>query len=569
MIARLGALLSLAACAHRIPAREDVEDLPPIRWPEPEPRALRREVDTGSIQLRAEPNGDLSFGAIAYRDGLSAPEAATVLDRGYAVRHRWRDRSLRRDVEVFRGSPILSIFCRGRVPSPALEVPDRFTEMLAFDAFTPVTGPRRVVRLDPGTLKPFVVLRSPEDDEGVVLFIPHPPEVRRWYLEDYVVTSSVAAVVEAGARVDLRFPEARVTDPRSTFDFALYVMPYHGTARDALDHFAIGSIDLSEADPIFGGAGYWSPEEEVSLGPKQGGLRMLRYHPAELATFASSAKLYYGHPNGRTWGDMTTTMKGIRVDPLSPRALLRDQAFRMLTFFVESGREKGAPPNLVMHPQWTEAMDDPQKIRRVVFSQYWEFRLGELERLFDSPHLTAVEKAAIYDALQAARNVFDSEAGAFAHATPNGGLWFDYLDVPISDDNPWIVNAHTTNVGNAGRFARLAAKMNRPEDRAYWRDLFVRGIDGLEHAVAQPWMWQDGDPNELRYAKDRTGPAQYHFFMLEAWVPDVARLASDLAPERVPALVSLVRRLAEAKLIRDDPRASATAKAVIAELEAL
>ena len=119
-------------------------------------------------------------------------------------------------------------------------------------------------------------------------------------------------------------------------------------------------------------------------------------------------------------------------------------------------------------------MDDPEDIRTIVFCQYWEFRMEEFMRLFDSPLLTEAERTAVYDDLQAAKKVFDPDGHGFTHRIARG-VWFDYLDLPISTENEWIINTHTTNLANVGWFARLAAKRGRTGDYDWWRRLFLEG----------------------------------------------------------------------------------------------
>jgi hypothetical protein len=371
-------------------------------------------------------------------------------------------------------------------------------------------------------------------------------------LEDYAITATVSAYVEAEEQIAVRFPRITVpSSPRMSFDFPIYVMPYRGSSASALQQLALGDHDV------------WDPR------PTADALRMLRYFPAEFASWIDATPYTYGHANGYAWGDMTATMKAISTDPLEPRALLRDQAFRMLAFFLEAGRKKGAPPNLMMAPQWTKEMKDPNQIRTIVFCQYWEFRLREFDRLLDSSYLTDPEKLEVYRALQSAKNVFAPSESGFAKPTPNGGIWFDYLDLPISAELDWIINTHTTNLGNVGEFALLAKKMGQDDDYRWWQQLFRAGLDGLDYAIRQDWMWHQRDVNELRYAKDsEEGPRDYHYFMLTAWVPRVAVLSLELAHDHTEMLLALERRLLEAEFLRQDPTKFEQSKRSMAELEA-
>ena len=80
---------------------------------------------------------------------------------------------------------------------------------------------------------------------------------------------------------------------------------------------------------------------------------MRRYFPAEFTSWIDSTPLAQGHDGGFAWGMTTKSMKAIRVNPESKRFLFRDHAFRMLAFFVEAGKQKGAPPLLVDVTSWS------------------------------------------------------------------------------------------------------------------------------------------------------------------------------------------------------------------------
>lgn len=576
--------LLVVACG-RTPARWDkrvpklpfVEDEPPVRWPlrpiEPAPSP----VDVSPLDVRADADGRVEVSAprapsFAY---VGAPaytrfEHGTNLDRGWMHRLAWlepadQQRRLERYIELFRGSPIVSVFQRvhlARGLQPLLghrfEVPAELDRMVTFDGNVAVRGPRREVTYHPErTTKPFVVLRNRADDRGIVFFFPHRPELRRWYVEDYVVTSSPAATIDAtGSTVDVRF-ESKEIEPygRRTFDFDVFAMPYSGTASAALDRFRLGNAVLSERPPGRDFPTYWPDEPWLEDGDRgiRAVLRMLRYFPTEFASWLDASATHYGHRGGYGWGVMTKQMKGIRLDPLHEQPLRRDHAFRMLAFFLEAGAKKGAPPNLTMHPQWSTQLADPTQIRDIVFCQYWEFRIGEFRRFFDSPYLQTPEAQQAYDDLQRARRVFDPDAKAFTTTTPNGGVWFDYLDVPIAAEQQWIINTHTTNIINVGELALLARDRGADDDFDYWRDLFVRGLDGQDWALSRGWLWAEEDKNLLKYSRFTVKPKKYHFFMTTAWIPHVIRIARELAPDRVDGLVALLDRLASADYITSDP----------------
>lgn len=497
------------------------------------------------------------------------------MDRGWSNRARLEADDHTVWMELFRGSPIISLFyrfddaARHRIE---LTVDFEVTEVLRFDDNAPVRGTAPFALVAEETTKPFVVLLGSKG-QGVVFFLPHRPEVRRWYVEDYVVAQTPDTTVELGAS-KVRFEWApRFPEGRTTLDVSIAMLPFEGDVARALDEFAVARSALLEDTPPFGPKvphGYWTPRPGGSLatgGPGTTLLRMSRYFPPEGLTFVDAEPYAYGHPDGYIWGVMTKTMKSVTLDPLAERALERDQAFRMLTFFLEAGDEKGAPPNLSMHPQWASKFSDPELIRTIVFCQYWEFRIREFIKLMTSPLLTAADKTKVYEELQRARVVHDPNGEhSWVSETPNGGLWFDYLDIPLSTPHEWIINTHATTIANIGNFALLARQRDRPEDEAYWTDLFRRGLLGMDYAVEQRWMWHADDPNEIGYSKTG-GPAEYHVYMLVAWLPDILEAASQIAPETMPPLFELMRRMMKAEFLADRQDVVDRAKKKLARFE--
>jgi hypothetical protein len=255
------------------------------------------------------------------------------------------------------------------------------------------------------------------------------------------------------------------------------------------------------------------------------------------------------------WGSMTIQMKGIRVDPLADRALLRDHAIRTLHFFVERANDCGAPPDMSMWRDLAAKLPSPETYFTHVFCQYWEYRMGEFRRLRQSPHLTPDEKQQIYLALQRARNVFDPNSpGSWTKQTPEGGYWFDYMNLPLWPENPWIINTHTTSVIVAGEFWQLARERGDEADAQWWGDVFRRGVDGLLYALGQDWMWYGDaqDANELRYGAKQGGPRSYHSYMVSAWMPQVMRTAMAMDNYKVDALVGHYRRMVQARFLETD-----------------
>ena len=93
------------------------------------------------------------------------------------------------------------------------------------------------------------------------------PEVRRWYINDYVVETERAASVTADAGAGLlRYELGRVaTGPGGychSLDFHVFAMPYTGSVEDALAEFQLGPTPLTADAPPLSGAearGLWEP----------------------------------------------------------------------------------------------------------------------------------------------------------------------------------------------------------------------------------------------------------------------------------------------------------------------
>lgn len=594
---------------RKVPPLKQVENQPPIRWPDPPLTPLKSTIETGPLTVTVDQNLALHAttpggptvaipGPGRVPGGLRV-EAGTRIDRGWMTQLAMRVRidtapdppMLEAYAETFRGSPLLSLFKRLWLHGDAstmlawqFDLTGRFETMLHFEGDRPVRGAVGPVDLSPETCtKPFVVLHDAADTAGVVLYFPHPVELRRWYIEDYLIEQSQPLrlrfeAVDDGLKVAVAGPvvdgAALPDQGLRSLDGPLFVMPYQGTAAEALAQFTVGR-DLMQDELALHPSlpqGYWTPRMPANIGGARL-LRMARYFPTEFASWqdAGSKAHDYGHKDGFAWGGMTETMKGIRVDPLAETALARDHAFRMEAFFLEQGDPKGAPPDLCMNREWAAALDDPLQIRTHVFCQYWEYRVEEMRRLMQSPLLTEPEKARAYQDLQRARYVYDpASPGTWSEQTPNGGLWFRYMDVWSYATNQWVINTHTTSVGNVGELALLAKDRGQDADLVYWTDLFRKGIDGLLYATSLDAMWYVGahDPNELRYGIVRGGPRGYHSYMVSAWVPRIMHQAVTLAPDKLPPLVALQRRMMQAKYLADEPQTIKLGETAIAEAEA-
>ena len=577
---------------RKVPLRSEVENQPPRTWQMPALRSVglprppveyAELTDRLPIRVLSHEFGvpELSLGGVS--------ETGIDTDRGYMVRHvrRWADgpgptglRFERYD-EFFRRNPIRSCFPRlwlgNREEVGALRqsvlVRGEVAKVRVFEQNRCVErGLGDEIVLGADTTKPFLILSDAEDSAGVILFHPIPAEVRRWYVEDYVVEREAEpriALVRAGAgagetdaaftvRYDFGPIQAGAGGFCHSFDFYTFSMPYVGDFRDALAEFQLGRVGLlSDTLPfsVNEPRGYWQPHMGMAGGARVS--RMARYFPREFTSWMDSSGWDYGHAGGHGWGCTNASMKGIRVNPSDPRALGRSYAWRMLTFFLTAAGPTGAPPNMYTWRNAAVHHEDLREHYTVVFCQYWEWRLGEFRAwLRSSQELTAEEKGAVYQDLQRARCVYDPAFAetTWTYPTPNGGYWFEYQDKPRGKRR-WVINTQATSVGNVGDFALMARELGREKDREYWQRIFERGVDGLIYAWEQADMWTDYDPNEVRYARPPDGgPRGYHKYMVTAWTPKIVRVAMELGDYRLGDLLRYWRRMASAAYTTEKER---------------
>jgi len=581
---------------RKVPLLNEVEDNVPRFWALPELVPLPGLLDVGTMQLNFTP--DLRFLIrpadpkapevtrldirVSSGEPLGYKEAGLETDAGYCYRYKTLAESrsgypaLEVYSEAFRGSPILSEFIRvylaneSKLPrfEVAFAVPpnlDRLSYFVGNRLETSVLGEAAPCYRFGETTKPFFILHSADDTAGIVIYHPIPAEIRRWHIEDYVVELRPTIMCQpvrqddGSFRLSWEFRDIAAGPGgfEHSFDFHAFMMPYAGSLKSALREFQVWEADLTEDKPPLPASakdGYWTEWPEIGAGERI--LRMARYHPREFASWIpGGAGGCYGHRDGHMWGAMTIQMKGIRVDPLADRALLRDHAIRMLRFFIERANDCGAPPDMSMWRELAARLPNPEDYFTHVFCQYWEYRMGEFRRLMQSPHLTADEKGQVYLALQRARNAFDPNApGSWTKLTPDGGYWFDYMNLPLWQENPWVINTHTTSVNVAGEFRQLAREMGEEADANWWEQVFQRGVDGLLYALGQDWMWYGDahDANELRYAARQGGPRSYHSFMVSAWMPRVIRTAQAMDNYKVDPLVAYYRRIMQAQFLQSD-----------------
>jgi len=521
-------------------------------------------------------------GAEILLEGISQPKSQALghlrVNRGFYTNTYSRTKNHERHIELFRGSPIISVFDRSTETGPSYKfsLSAIYSHVTYFEEYKKTTSRMKSVSLKPEyTRLPFVIFHTEDQARGVVLYFPHPAEERRWFSEDYIVNKSAGFRIKV--RLDGRGTHVEATSmldaiaenrARTTQEGPMMIMPFDSGLHRAMEHFQLGRIPFHEKEEkqIQDQMNYWSldtdhgaaSDHDIDL------VYMRRYYPAEFASWIDSTPLAKGHEGGFAWGMTTKSMKAIRVNPNTKRSLFRDHAFRMLSFFLEAGKEKGAPPLLVDVPSWSQRFATPELIYSVVFCQFWEFRLPEFVALLDSPFLLEEEKEKLYRDLQRAKSVYDPES-KYSWSLPAGpkGLWFDYFDVKLSPQNAWIINTHATAVNNIGVFAEISEMMKQSQDFAYWVELFRQGIRGLLYATGEKWMWTKDDANELAYGRYWSGPALYHELMVTVWLPEMIDHAAKIAPELSHHLIELLIRCAKANMLFEDAKKAENVRKIL------
>ena len=582
-------LLSCFSCAHQSPGGLDFfdGDGAPIRWKQSTGRSFGSvTVNTVLATNKVEANGKLSStfrnGTKILLDGIQKGQSPVSgrlrVDRGFYTNVHSKTENHERHIELFRGSPIISVFDRSTKKGPFYEfsLNSIFSHITYFEKYKRVTSRMRSITLSRDkTFLPFVVLHNEAESQGVVLHFPHPAEERKWFTEDYLVNKDAGFQINVrldgrGTHVEISglLGELSSSSLRTTQEGPLMMMPFDEGINHALENFQLGrtSFAETEAKQKKTQLDYWSldtnhgavADHDIDL------VYMRRYFPAEFASWIDSTPLAQGHDGGFAWGMTTKSMKAIRVNPKSKRFLFRDHAFRMLAFFVEAGKQKGAPPLLVDVPSWSKRFSPPELIYSVVFCQFWEFRLPEFISLLQSPYLLSEEKEKLYRDLQRARLVYDPES-EYSWSLPAGpeGLWFDYFDVRLSPVNTWIINTHATAINNVGLLAEISETMKKHEDHAYWTRLFIQGVNGLLYATNNRWMWTKDDANELAYGRYWAGPALYHELMATVWLPEMIEHAAKLAPKYRKSLIDLLIRCTKARMLTEDANKAETVKKIL------
>ncbi len=570
------------------PPRVDVENQPPRIWPQPELGAEVASLETDELSIglhetitvsRTDGKG-VSLTGISFDTGTEAASVAAPrmqIDRGFVKRVAMvndpdaapEPGTTESYIEVFRGSPIAYLFMRQwmetdeteRNLNARLAADTAGLELWGFDGNRLVQAGPDGIKLDMSTTKPFVILRSADDTRGIIVYHPIPAEVRRWYVEDYVVETEPAIRVTYSGN-QLRYTSEPYSAENGGYihslDFYFAMMPYEGHLSEALAEFSVAGYDLMQnTAPLEAGAdrGYWTRDMGLSDGQRL--LRMARYFPREFSSWMSSDGWDYGHDGGKGWGCMTASMKGVRVNPIAENALARDHALRMLTFFVEYAGPQGAPWNIYTWRGEAGRVGSLELHHQSVFHQYWEWRLGEYTTLFEKSDLVSrEEKVALFNDLDRARYVYDpASPGTWTRVQPNGGYWFNYMDQPADRATEYVINTHTTSIGNVAHMAQLARVLGLTEPEAYWTEMFRKGIDGLLYAMNERWMWTSWDENEVLYGGKREGPRSYHQYMVSAWMPEVLRSNVELGIEyRLDELLAMEERMMQAKYTQENAK---------------
>jgi len=598
----------------RIPPREAMDGQPPRVWPMPEvvegPDALDNGITALAFGEQGLPAtiarvgggpaaGPLAIGATVDGAELSSQSLGVALDgydslRGWMTRRRTvlgedADAFPRIEVftEQFAGSPIVAVFARLWLANGsqvgdmeiALDLPEEFAQALSFDGNAPVRGAASElsVALTPGVTKPLMVLHDAADEAGVAIYHPLPPELRRWYVDDYVPEALPATVTVSDGALRWRFEPATAADERShhhTIDLVTMIAPYSGTTAEGLQAFAISDTDLLADAPPFGDdmpEGYWQWRPPYRMR----GLYVSRYHPWEaFASGDGGAELFtWGHDGGFAWGWVNVAQKQMRFSATSASPLWRDACMRMLAFHIMRRDASGTPPHLNMYRPWATGLEDLDAFSSRHFAQDIEWRTGEWRSLLrDADYLTDEHRQAIGAELQPIRAIFDPAQGrpvSWTHVLPDGGgWWYEYMNIPRPDmrDGPaFVLNTHLTSTGNAGELMLIARDLGREDDFAAWREVFERGVDATLWALAQGEAWTDYDSNHVRYALATGGPAGYHVYCASSWLPRMIRISEEIGGYRLDEMLSYEQRMVQAKIMQDNQKALDSALKLLEE----
>ncbi len=586
----------------RIPSAEEMEGVPPRVWPMPPivdgPAALDNGITALAFGEAGLPErigclgggpavGPLEMRAVVDGAQLSSADLPVALD-GYDSLRGWMTR--RRTVlgeseeafprvevftEQFAGSPIVAIFARLWLPNGAqvsdlelsLGLPAELSRALSFEGNAPVgsAASELSVTLAEGVTKPLMVLHDAADEAGVAIYHPLPPEMRRWYVDDYVPQVLPASVTVSDGALRWRFEPATADSDRPhhhTIDLVTMIAPYAGTAAEGLQAFQVADTDLLAdalpfGDDMPGGYWQWPPPYRMR------GLHISRYHPYEAVSSADAGAetFTWGHEGGFAWGWVNIAQKQMRFSATSASPLWRDACMRLLAFHIMRRDESGTPPHLNMYRPWATGLENLDDFFRRHFAQDIEWRVGEWRALLrDADYLTEEQRQSIGAELQAIRAIFDpanEKPVSWTYVIPDGGgWWYEYMNIPRPDmrDGPaFVLNTHMTSTGNAGELMLISRDLGRDEDFEAWREVFERGVDATLWALGQERAWTDYDPNHLEYALATGGPASYHVHCAGSWMPQIIRTSDEIGGYRLEELLAYEQRMAKAKIMQENP----------------
>ena len=549
----------------RVRPRSEVEDNAPIVWPMPPVMPGPDTVDNGSVRLRfgsdtspcievASAAGSFLPALAGFRlrfsrtgrqfsrgDGLDVSGGYSVR-RSYMTRRveTWQptapegdasDVQVRFFAETFWRSPWVYLYPRIVFSRPT-EVDSVQSELLLPEGYTTAhwfdgtelraaeLGVRPRVTFGAKTVKPFFAVEGGEGEmkRGVVIFLPLPPEVRTWYVEDYVPAERPVTVELSPQSIKFTVQRFRTPDSghHSSLDLYYTLMPYVGCGvTTALSRWPTDE-PLPEPRLPFGpdvARGFWTKRMPRSGAARP--YRCSRYFPVEAFSFGGidkpSPTYDYWHVGGHAWGMLTGTFKGVNFSGFRRDGFHRDTAIRLGQFYMERADELGQPPALTMVGSWARAMPAPNAIYRFHFGQFGEFTLPMFRRwLLESEVGQPEDKELIWSRLNRLRRLFDpANPNSWTWPTPESGYWFCYSNVFRKEPEPgFVINTHTTAVGNAGELMRIARGLGKQHDYAWWRGVFRKGVDGLLWDLSFDDAWYVGahDPNEVRYGRRCGGP---------------------------------------------------------------
>jgi len=617
----------IPASYFAVKPREEVENDAPVVWPMPPVKAGPDVVDNGVVRLsfagdqapaiEFSSGGEGSFEPVlkGFRMDFTTNGQryergkGLVASGGYSVRRSymtrraetWRSRPETQDpqerkveffVEMFWQSPRVYLYPRiilgkstvvERVQAELL-LPEGYPTAYWFDGPSMRRAPlsaRPAVTLGSDTCKPFVAVDAGggNGNRGLAVFIPLPPEVRTWYVEDYVPAPQPVRVEFSPDGI--RFTVERFLAPakghHASFDLYYTLMPFAGVdVQTALGQWPTKNA-LHEAKLPFGPNlpnGFWTKRM-----PRDGACRSYRcsrYFPVECFSYCGidkqSPTYDYWHLGGHAWGMLTGIFKGVNFSGFRSTGLQRDLAIRLGQFYLERADELGEPPALTTVGGWARQMSDPTNIRRFHFGQFGEFTLPMFRHwLLKYGVGTPEDKDFIWSQLNRLKSLYDpAHPRTWTWRTPGGGYWFCYSNVFRKDPKPdFVINTHTTAVGNAGELMLIARGLGKEADYAWWRQTFRKGVDGLmwDLGLDDAWYVDGHDPNEVRYGRGCGGPSGYHGYMATAWLPKVIEAAIEDGRYRLDELLAIERRLIKADYLDRVPRLKRLAEQFLKTIE--